>query len=305
MGYREWIREAAMNNRGGIFVVLFASLVLIAFIGYSLVKVFESRSGDFASLAILILVGLGAFIGLMNFLSFSAQWIGLADPHQPFGLPEGTVRAILTIAFIVLVGVLASFLLTNSAGRQPFVKEAVILRAIPSADAQALQQRLSAEGLVMVVAVPPAGSDVYFYARQDYRLADDVSKQVLTILSTILAAMIGFYFGARPGDGGGQTGDPAERARILTELNTFAAQPPTVQSIRTAANAKLATVDAQKKPQVEKILKELNDVQGKVDAAQRSVGDLSLPIDKVRAARDEAKAAVGKLEGLNQDLQKI
>ena len=300
-----------MHNRGGFVVIILTAVVLTAFIAYALVKVFEGRAGDFAALAILILVGLGAFIGLMNFLSFSAQWIGISDPHQPFGLPEGTVRAILTIAFIVLVGVLASFVLTHSSDRRPFVKEPIVIKGLSAADATALQQRLSGEGLGAIVTVPPAAandppkSDFHFYARQDYRLADDVTKQILTILSTILAAMIGFYFGARPGDGGGQTNDAAERVRIVTELNALAAQAPTVQSIRTAANAKLATADRQEKPQVENIIKDLDDIQKKIDAAQTSVGDLSVPIDKVRAARDEAKAAVGKLAGLDQDLQKI
>ena len=114
---------------------------------------------------------------------------------------------------------------------------------------------------------------------------------------------------ASPCEGGSadqdELDDAAERVRIVTELNALAAQAPTVQSIRTAANAKLATADRQEKPQVEDIIKDLDDIQKKIDAAQTSVGDLSVPIDKVRAARDEAKAAVGKLAGLDQDLQKI
>src|SRR5258707_7138537 len=60
--------------------------------------------GNFASIATLILVGLAAFIGIMNMLSLTAHWINITDLKQPFGLPEGTVRATLPIHSIVLVG---------------------------------------------------------------------------------------------------------------------------------------------------------------------------------------------------------
>ena len=86
-----------------------AGLIVIAFVAYVLHEVFGDHANGFASVAALILVGLAAFIGIMNLLSFSAHAIGIADPHQAFGLPEGTVRAILTIAFIVLVGCLPAF----------------------------------------------------------------------------------------------------------------------------------------------------------------------------------------------------
>jgi hypothetical protein len=172
-----------------------SGLVLVFFVWYALAHVF--KESNFGSVAILILVGLAAFIAIMNVLSFSAYLVRIIDVKEPFGLPNGTVRAILTIAFIVLVGVLASFLLTNSSERTPYSDTPITVKVTKSQLDDRIKE-LSASGIVSVeqLGTDTTPATLHFFPRQDYRLADDVAKQILTMLSTILAAMIGFYFGA-------------------------------------------------------------------------------------------------------------
>jgi hypothetical protein len=150
----------------------------------------------------------------------------------------------------------------------------------------------------------PAIWEVRFYARTDYRLADDVAKQILTILSTILAAMIGFYFGARPGDTP-RTDDPAERSRLLAELNGLLANEPTPDAVRNALAPKLTITEPEKKKAVDQAKADLAGIDQKVEAARKSLADLSMPIDKVRAAQADAKTALGKLPDLKKQIEKI
>lgn len=291
------------KRQWAIFSIAVTAIFLVGCIAYALYRVFNDPA-SFATVAVLILVGLAAFIGIMNILSVSAHLIGITNAAEPFGLPQGTVRAILTIAFIVLVGVLSSFLLTNSTGREAF-GEPVVMRGIAAKDADAIAQRLLADGLVSLERSTGDRVDIQFRPRRDYRLADDVAKQILTILSTILAAMIGFYFGAQtPGLAAptGRTEGSDERSSIDKDLGGLSGQ---VQTVREAADNKLATVDPAKRPQVEAIKNSLDEIDKKIGAARDSVRDLSLPIDKVRTANTEAKAAVADLEGLKQKLQEI
>jgi hypothetical protein len=295
----------------GLFITILsvAGLIVVGFVFYVFHKVFGDHGSGFASVAALILVGLAAFIGIMNLLSFSAHAIGIADPHQAFGLPEGTVRAILTIAFIVLVGVLASFLLTQTS-RETFSSAPITLRqGVTPEVAQALVQQYSADGLVALVPEKEGGKfNVEFRARHDYRLADDVAKQILTILSTILAAMIGFYFGTRPTNGAAAAADPAEdeRNHLLSALNALAAQASAPSAINSAADQKIAaTSDQQKKAQLGTIKTKVAAAETKLEAARKTVGDASQPIDKTRKAFADGNQAIEDLKSLEKELAQI
>lgn len=280
--------------------ILATGAALVLFVFYAVWRIFHVDAG-FGSVSILILVGLAAFIGILNMLSMSARVIGILDPKQPFGLPEGSVRAILTIAFIVLVGVLASFLLTNSNDRTPY-GDAIVMEGVAAKDVDATVQRLSGEGLVSVMRTSDtAPATIKFWPKQDYRLADDVAKQILTMLSTILAAMIGFYFGAQTPSSAAAlraTGDSAERASANKELDELAGR---AQAVRAAADDKLAK-DAAKRPQIDPIKASLTDIDDKIAAGRAAANDASIPIDKVRAVLADAKTAAAGLDDLNRQV---
>jgi hypothetical protein len=296
------LREGVMKKRTWAFAsILFTGVVVVVCIAYALIRVFHAPA-NFASVAVLILVGLAAFIGIMNVLSVSSHLIGITNANQPFGLPEGTVRAILTIAFIVLVGVLASYMLTNAGIHEPF-GEPIVMRGIAAKDADAVAQRYMADGVVSLDRRPGDLVDIQFRPRRDYALANDVAKQILTMLSTILAAMIGFYFGAQtPGSAApaDRSGNPDERSTIDKDLDGLSGQVQTVSKI---ATAKLATVDPAKRPQVQSIVDRLVEIDKAIGAARDSARDLSQPIDKVRAAHTAAKSAVAELPDLKHKLQ--
>lgn len=194
-----------------IGICAFGVVVTIAslWVCYILIR----QNSEFAYVAVLVLVGIAAFVGIMNLLSFTAHEIGILTPGQAFGLPDGSVRAILTMAFIVLVGVLASYLVTRK-DSPPYANEFVSLAACVSMQEANDIKRQAPAGDGVIVFVPckaasaTAGAsggsgdgsalyDVRMFPRMDHRLSDDISKQILTMLSTILAAMIGFYFGGK------------------------------------------------------------------------------------------------------------
>lgn len=120
-----------------------------------------------------------------------------------------------------------------------------------------------------------------------------------------IAAKTGAGDGAgKDGDGAGKGGSPAgdERASLGKNLETLAGQ---AQTLRTAAEAKKATLNPAKQAEYDAINTALAAIEQKITAAKAAVADASQPIDKVRTAATEATTAAGDLDGLNTRLQAI
>lgn len=156
----DYLRPAASSRRpvevqpwiAGYFIGI--SLFGIVVTGASLwvCYVLIANHSEFAYVAVLILVGIAAFVGIMNLLSFTAHEINILTPGQAFALPDGSVRAILTMAFIVLVGVLASYLVTRP-DNPPYSKEFVALATcVSQQDANEIKkQGPSGDGIMVLV----------------------------------------------------------------------------------------------------------------------------------------------------------
>jgi hypothetical protein len=276
----------SMQKQFGMISALVALGALLV-LGY--VMITGARS--FAAVAALVLVGVVAFTGFVSALSVTAQRLGMLDTRHPFGLPEGSIRAILTFSFIVLVGVFASYLLVQTS-RTGFVapSEPFLLPVTTLAEARALQTQLAGDGLVVVsgTADPIRAT---FIPRTDYRLADDVAKQVLTMLSTMLAAMIGFYFGSRSSD---TTTDPhaAERLRVAAELDALKMTAPTLDQVtKAAAEVPEQSLAEPQKKALADIRQRLAAVGAAFDTARATAADLQAPIDRVRTTQAAAVEA--------------
>jgi uncharacterized protein YukE len=277
------------------FAMVIAGIFLLVIGGVLLMAFRHDGVGSFASVASLILVGLAAFIGIMNLLSFSAHWMKITDDKQPFGLPEGTVRAILTIAFIVLVGVLTSFLLSNTS-RPAFDKPLIIATGVSASAAALLEQKFMPDGVITIMKDSTAADatvTVGFLPRIDYRQSDEIAKQILTILSTILAAMIGFYFGAKPGESG-SSAKTDDRATLLADFTAAKAKPPTA----TTVSGKIGGIAKQEDQAA--FQKQLDDINAKVKAADDALANPAATIDAIRTSVTDAQAALGTLPALDK-----
>ncbi len=154
----------------GVFVVLVRQIVPAFVSSYSL--------------PMLALLGVVTMLGTLLIFTALLNLIGLSDQTQALGLPEGSVRALLALALLGLFAVLASSVLGKP--------ELRTFSQLSSDDVVALIRNNPEARDLVQVAGPEGKYTVHFYSplRQD-----ESSKQILTLVGTLMTAVIAFYFG--------------------------------------------------------------------------------------------------------------
>ncbi len=325
LAYRDWqLAKSAPDEQNRVpFSAKFVLIILggVVFV-WMVSAIFRntSQGTGFATVAGLILLGVAAVIGIMNLLSVSAARIGILDGRQPFGLPEGSVRAILTMAFIVLVGVLSAFLLTGNRDRTDYSAVGQVVATGLSGDAANIRAKEMTDtfrdsAIVAVVeeknndgSAKPAGEKTYsvsVHSRTDHTVSDDIAKQTLTMISTILAAMIGFYFASR---GGGEGADPAvirktSAAAELSELVSKSAAPNQLKKIGAGLAERKGDAEAIADPeQKKKALAEIPPLETQLATLQKHWDDANAVFKNPNAAFEAVEATLANLRPLDEKI---
>jgi len=262
-----------------ISLAMFVGIVSVVAIAFVLTWM---KSQDFLppEIAIALVVILGALVLVLCVacLSIVLKRLALADKRYAMGLPEGSIRAILALMLVLLFGVVSVFLV-GSAERSGAGRHLDNL-TVTQVDALPQDQVLSRTET-------PAGSgsyDVVMTAAPNAAF-DDLSKQLLTTLATLVVAIAAFYFGAstvtnavetvnprRPppddGDGEGVTADAAKEAEAAKAQAEQAAKKAEVEKAEAEEAAKKAEAEKTEaeKTEAEKTEAERTEAARKADA---------------------------------------
>lgn len=143
-------------------------------------------------IAILTILGVLVLVAVLAAIAVYFQGIGLSDPKQALGLPEGSVRALLAIGLLLIVSIIVLFLyvdIGNDRGIQsitvPAKQQDTVIHSLPP-------------GSVLGTPNPvPNSNDVSIqYAETEPPAAIDIAKQLVTLFGTLLASVVAFYFGS-------------------------------------------------------------------------------------------------------------
>ncbi len=184
----QWLK-ANVTMTGVIAVIAF--LVAFTSLAILLKFVMEDFSVGTHSLSVLALGGVIALLGALLIFTTLINLVGLSNRDQALGLPEGSVRALLALALLGLFAILVSSVLNL----KPELRKYDHLR---QDDIAALRQyNPDARDIVQTQegdSQPPT-FHVEFYSAQRQG-QDDFAKQMLTLVGTLMTAVISFYFGA-------------------------------------------------------------------------------------------------------------
>lgn len=170
-----------------------------------------------------VLIGLVAFTSMILTVLYGsrvARALGMDSPQHAFGMPPGSIRAILALGFMVLVLILGVFTIT-------IVRDDSLIavdRITPQSETVlAARDRLAGEygSDYVAIAVPGAEPGTGYVEIKKLAGANQavvqLSQQVLTMVATALTAIVGFYFGSRTANEPEAT-QKADRTRRVREF---------------------------------------------------------------------------------------
>jgi osmotically-inducible protein OsmY len=168
-------------------VLLLAIVVGVLPLGIALLKHWHTDLPE-NTLTVVLITGTVAFLLSLALLVVVFQQLNLADSRFALGLPEGSIRAVIALLLILLFFILSVFLYSQTRqGANTTVLDPVpraTVNSIPAAD--------------LIVVRPSTINKTMFHVERavDTSASNDLAKQLLTTLSTLIVAVAAFYFGA-------------------------------------------------------------------------------------------------------------
>lgn len=277
----------------GLGILAVASLALMMFTGTEP----GLTSMRFVAFLLVTLTALAASVMVFSGLK-------LAAPSEAFGLPSGSIRALLAMGIMVLLVVFGLHFIPTERSLTLFKEISVKADNVVAETA-----RYQAAGFVVVVIEPPApssgqtastpaGPKLQLFRASGPAPADtDLIKQILTAIVTLLTSVISFYFGAKSA---GESKDsaaappgalppallasretltkPLETAKagvdaLKAKLSELTLRPPPAQETEDGKKARddAAAKAAEGVAKAEALLKTATDNLAKFDAAAGSV----------------------------------
>jgi hypothetical protein len=186
------------------FVGTIVFIVALGGVAWLLKGIFD-RSAEL-SLPILALISILLLLGALLVFTTLIHLINLSNVNSALGLPDGSVRALLALALLGLFAIMASSVLVGSPPNQ--------VKGVLASDIDAVLKANPNEQHIFWVPekkTAPADPQTFTATFGSATYVDDFAKQMLTLVGTLMTAVISFYFGSSTtssATGSGTTGTP-------------------------------------------------------------------------------------------------
>jgi hypothetical protein len=204
-------KQTILLSLSAIVVIALVSVLM----GLALRAVPDNHLSPEIALTILLVTGLGGLVTLLVIAVSIFHILGLSDSNRAFGLPEGTIRAIIAIGLIIIFAMVSVFLYYQ-------------VKLPPVSNVKGItQEQLNAIPIEKLKYSMPSENSTTLYDVQillDRNPAsDDVAKQLLTTIGTLAVAVAGFYFGTQAVSAA--KGKPSSSEPVIRGINITRGKP--------------------------------------------------------------------------------
>jgi hypothetical protein len=213
-------------------IMIVVVVIAAAVVGLMALLKWAAASSETPDAILLPLASIAGIIALVAVLSVAAvvfSLLKLADPQQALGLPAGSVRAVIALSLIVIFVIAGVFFYSDLAKID--TRKSVGLT----------QEQLNAiPGSAIVSLTPnPDGKKFDVELRVEKgQASQDLAKQILTALITLVSAVAAFYFGTRAVESA--LGPKGEQPTLRIDSPTSDPHPKVVPSAKTPLSITLS-----------------------------------------------------------------
>ncbi len=187
-------QEKGEDSMRKIILMLAAAVVLFAI--YLLVtQVCKPALETDVKLPLLAITGVVLLLAVLALVSMSFGLFGLSDKTQALALPQGSIRAVIALSFVIQFAILSLFLYQGlaSGGTARTVADLT-----DSDKADFLNNNKTATDIVVRETTNGKGKRYTItYRAPNDPSSQDFAQQLLVMMGTLMTAMAGFYFGSR------------------------------------------------------------------------------------------------------------
>ncbi len=188
-------------------LILVAVIVLVAGLGgfFVLINLPAYLTSSSLTIVVLLVAGFVAVTLLLYLGTIILRTAGLSTKKEAFGMPEGSIRALIALSLILMFAIIGVTVLYSGMGGEPIQSNGI---------SAAQLERLENVQIISITVVDPAaspGSERFnVTVRPELSQAGhDFGLQLLTTVSTLVVAVAGFYFGSRAVAQGAKTATAA------------------------------------------------------------------------------------------------
>src|SRR5262249_50827786 len=145
-------------------------------------------------LPILAIGGVLALLIALALVAGAFTLLNLANPREALGLPEGSVRSVIALSLIVLFAIVAIYVYTNT-DKPPIAQ----ISGLTEQSKTEFLSKLPNSLLITTVSNGATGEAQRYtvYYRDINTQAEDIGKQLLTLIGTLVTSVASFYFGSK------------------------------------------------------------------------------------------------------------
>jgi hypothetical protein len=174
-------RLGAVVKVGTLLAVFVTSLIVL------IVILQQLKVESFIMLPLLVIGGVLCLFIALGLTAVIFATYGLDDKTQALALPEGSIRAVIALALIILLAILSIYLYGSLSNNASIIEHVSL----------ATRDAMLTNPAYKVIGSVSTGNDFTVQVQSRNDDAVDFAKQLLVLLGTLVTSISSFYFGTR------------------------------------------------------------------------------------------------------------